>query len=217
MFVNINTFYEWSNTMVIKFIDSTERYHEEMDGIVKYLENYLTSLDIRHYRLKLSDMKIVRCSLCRACTMQAGFDPVKCVLKDDLNDAIDQIEEADGYIILADRNNLFSQNKIHSKFVKRLVAYHYWPLGQSQSTPRRIELQKKSLLINYNTTKYFMNHTFYTAKQNMSRTSLAIGAKVVDWLAMTPNEEGPLVDKYKEELLELTYKLVRSLKVQESA
>ena len=85
-----------------------------------------------------------------------------------MNEAIDQIEDADAYVILADRNNLFSQNKVHAKFAQRLVAYHYWPYGQGQSTPRKITLEKTSILINYNTTKYFMNHSFYTSKITLS-------------------------------------------------
>lgn len=43
---------------------------------------------------------------------------VKCVIKDDLND---EIEEANAYIILADRNNLFSKNKIHENFSEKII------------------------------------------------------------------------------------------------
>ncbi|XPV52537.1 MAG: hypothetical protein ACNI3H_09190 [Halarcobacter ebronensis] len=66
-------------------------------------------------------------------------------------------------------------------FLNSLVAYYYWPYGQTNSTPRKITLPKKSILINYNTTKYFLNHSFYTAKKYMEHASISIGAKVLDW------------------------------------
>lgn len=196
--------------MVVKFIDCTETYHQDMDKIVDFLSNYFNSLKIKTYRLKLSEMKIVKCTQCRCCTQKKSDSPVKCVIKDDMNDAIDQIEEANGYVILADRNNLFSKNKIHEKFSERLVAYHYWPYGQVQAIPRRITLAKKSILINYNTTKYFMNHSFVTSKMYMEHASTSIGAKVIDWQPITPKEN--LIASYQHRLREMADKLVSSLK-----
>lgn len=195
--------------MVVKFIDCTETHYKNMDTIVDFLSSYFNAMGIKTYRLKLADMKIVKCTMCRCCTQKKGENPVKCVIKDDLNDVIDEIEEADAYVILADRNNLFSKNKIHEKFSERLVAYHYWPYGQVQAVPRRITLQKTSILINYNTTKYFMNHSFYTSKQYMEHASTSIGARVVDWEAVTPKEN--LLLNYKDRLKEMADKLIASL------
>lgn len=196
--------------MIVKFIDCTETHHKDMDTIVDFLSNYFSSLGIKSYRLKLNEMRIVKCTQCRCCTQKKGFDPVKCFLKDEMNEAIDQIEEADAYVILADRNNLFEKNKVHEKFSERLVAYHYWPYGQVQAVPRRITLQKTSILINYNTTKYFLNHSFITSKMYMEQTSTSIGAKVLDWEAVTPKQN--LLLSYKHRLIEMADKLIESLK-----
>lgn len=200
--------------MVIKFIDCTEKHHNNIDKIVDFLSKYFNSLDIKNYKLKLSELRIVKCTQCRCCTQRKGFDPVKCVIKDEMNDAIDKIEDADAYVILADRNNLFSTNKVHEKFSERLVAYHYWPYGQEQSTPRKITLEKTSILINYNTTKYFMNHSFHTSKVNMERTSISIGAKVLDWQAITPKKD--LIKSYEKRLKQMADKLIASLQKQAS-
>lgn len=196
--------------MLIKFIDCTETYHKDVDEIVYFLSTYFDSLGIKNYRLKFSELRIAKCSLCRHCTQEEGENPVKCIIKDDLNDTLDKIEEADAYVILADRNNLFSKNKIHEKLSERLVAYHYWPYGQDHSIPRRITLNKTSILINYNTTKYFMNHSFYTSKMYMEQTSSSIGAKVLDWLVVTPNND--LIKNYAKRLKETADKLINSLK-----
>ncbi|NVJ54320.1 MAG: flavodoxin family protein [Campylobacteraceae bacterium] len=196
--------------MIVKFIDCTETYHQDMNKIIEFFSNYLKSKSIKTYKLKLSEMKIVRCTQCRCCTLKKADSPVKCVIKDDMNKTIDEIEEADAYIILADRNNLFSKNKIHEKFSERLVAYYYWPFSQTNSTPRRISLQKKSILINYNTTKYFLNHSFYTAKKYMEHASTSIGAKVLDWEAITPKDN--LIKSYSSRLKNMADNLINSLK-----
>lgn len=195
--------------MIIKFIDCTETHHKDMDTVVDFLSNYFKSLKIKSYRLKLNEMRIVKCTQCRCCTQKKGFEPVKCFLKDEMNEAIDQIEEADAYVILADRNNLFEKNKVHEKFSERLVAYHYWPYGQVQAVPRRITLEKTSILINYNTTKYFLNHSFITSKMYMEQTATSIGAKVLDWEAITPKQN--LLLSYKDRLIEMADKLIFSL------
>lgn len=200
--------------MVVKFIDCTETYHNDIDKVVDFLSNYFNSLGVKNYRLKFSELKIAKCTQCRCCTQIKGESPVKCVIKDEMNDTIDQIEDADAYVILADRNNLFTKNKVHEKVSERLVAYHYWPYGQVNSIPRRITLEKTSILINYNTTKYFMNHSFYTSKMYMEQTSSSIGAKVLDWEAITPKDD--LINSYIHRLKEMADKLIASFQEQAS-
>lgn len=188
--------------MVVKFIDCTEKYYEQMDGIVNFLSNYFNSLNIKNQRIKFSDLKIVKCTQCRCCTQ----NPVKCILKDDMNDTLEKIEEADAYVILADRNNLFTKNKIHEKVSERLVAYYYWPYTQTTATPRRLTLCKSSILINFNTTKYLMNHSYYTSKIYMEHTSNSIGAKVLDWQIITPEKD--LIKDYAKRLKEMADLLI---------
>lgn len=196
--------------MVINFIDCTESHHNDMDKIIAYLSEYFDSLSISNFTLRYSEMQIVKCSQCRACTQKKGEYPIDCVIKDDMNKTLKQIEEADAYVILADRNNLFTKNKVHEKISERFVAYHYWPFGQKHSTPRKTTLSKTSILINYNTTKYFMNHSFYTSKIYMEQTSHSIGARVLDWLAFTPKED--LILSYEDRLIQMANKLIDSYK-----
>jgi len=200
--------------MLIKFIDCTETYHNDMDKIIGFFSEYFLSLGISTCQLKLSQLQIVKCTQCRCCTQKKGEEPSKCCMNDDMNEAIDKIEKADAYVILADRNNLFSKNKVHEKFSERLVAYYYWPYGQVQSTPRRISLKKSSILINYNTTKYFMNHSFYMSKIYMEHTSTSIGAKVLDWQVITPQEN--LIKSYEERFKEMAEELISSIAKQAS-
>ncbi len=197
--------------MLIKFINCTEKYHDSMDRIVNFLSDYFNSKGISNYSLKIGDMKIARCTQCRCCTLKKGETPIKCVTKDEMNDALEEIENADAFVILADINLLFSKNKVHEIFSERLVAYYYWPFTQDKATPRKLSLDKNSILISYNTTKYFMNHTFHTSKQYMEHTSTAIGAKVLDWQALTPKKD--LLAFYKDRLIQMADKLIGSLEL----
>lgn len=195
--------------MIIRFVDCIETHHNEVNKIVDFMSEYFTAKGIENHRIKLTEMQIARCTQCRCCTQKKGENPANCVMKDDLNNVLTEIEEADAFVILADRNNLFSRNKVHQKFSERMIAYYYWPYGQVQSTHRKTIFKKTSILINYNTTKYLMNHSFYTSRSFMENTSTAIGAKVIDWQALTPNKN--LVDNYKKRLVEMADNLLTSL------
>lgn len=194
--------------MKITFIDCTEKHHKDIDEIINFIIFYINSLGIKSDILKLNELKIARCSMCRCCTQKKSEEPVKCVIKDDLNDKLEEIEDSTKYIIFADRNHLFSKNKIHEKFSQRLIAYYYWPYGQVQSIKRKAIENKNSILINYNTTKYFLNHSFYTSKIYMQHAAHSIGAKVLDWEAITPKKD--IIKSYENRLKEMINRLINS-------
>ncbi len=55
-----------------------------------------------------------------------------------------------------------------------------------------------------------MNHSFYTSKMYMEHTSTSIGAKVLDWLAVTPKEN--LIASYEQKLIQMADSLIASCK-----
>ena len=193
----------------ITFLNCCENYHAEIQSIICFLKAYCESFEYKTQVLNLSTLQIAQCTQCRCCTQIKGENPVKCVIKDDLNNELETLETSNAFIILADRNNLFTKNKVHEKFSKRLVAYHYWPFGQVQATPRKKFLSKTSILINYNTTKYFLNHSFITSKVYMEQTAASIGAQVLDWEAVTPKSN--LIEHYEKRLKRMADKLIVSL------
>jgi len=196
--------------MLIKILDCTEKYSNEIEDIVNIFQNYFDALNIKNERIKFKDYRIVTCTQCRCCTQIRSLIPVKCVIKDDMNNLLDKIEEADAYIILEDRNDLFNQNYIHEKVQSRLIAYYYWPYGQTNSILRNSLLKKTSILINYNTTKYFMNHSFYTTKISMEEISASIGASVLDWQIIVPNND--IIKNYIQRLKEMADELIYSIR-----
>lgn len=194
--------------MNVLFIDCSEHYHKEIDKIIDYLTTYFNSLKISNSVVNLHKLKITECTRCRCCTQKRGESPVKCVINDDMNDKIDKIEEADSYIIIADRHLLFRRNRILEKFSDRLIAYNYWPYKQPEPVLRKKIQKKHSILINFNTTKYFMNHSFYTAKMNMEKVSTFIGANIEGWVTITSKKE--VIKRNEPKLKEAAYRLIAS-------
>ncbi len=195
--------------MRIVLIDSTEHQHSDVEQMIEYLKHYYRSHQLELETVKLKNLRITKCSQCRGCTQKIGDMPEKCFIDDEMNYIIDEIESADAYIILSDTKSVFNKNKIHQKFSTRLVAYYYWPFGQLQSIPRKVNLHKKSILINYNTASYFKAQSFKTSTQELGQTATAIGAEVVDSLMIKPAVNfQAMMNNYTKQLEALCYKLI---------
>lgn len=194
----------------ITIIDCCQNDHDEIDEIKNYLVSRFENSDTKFDTVKLSELNIVRCTECRCCAQKKGDNPKKCFVHDEMDYVIDEIESSDSYILISDRSSIFKENKVYSKFSKRLVAYYYWPYGQTQSIPRKLNLNKKSIVINFNTGSYFVNKAFDTCKQNLKNSATAIGAKVLDALQVRPSKEGNFLSSYKHQLKLMTKKLLKA-------
>ena len=72
----------------------------------------------------LREYPIEFCLNCRECTQQPGAKPGECVHNDGMQELIDKIERADGYI-LASPTNFGSVTAIFKRFMERLAVYAY--------------------------------------------------------------------------------------------
>ena len=92
--------------------------------------------------IRLRDHPIEFCLNCRACTQQPGKIPGKCIQHDGMQELIDKIEQADGYI-LASPTNFGSVTAIFKRFMERLVVYAYWPWDINTPRLRKANIPKK--------------------------------------------------------------------------
>ena len=90
----------------------------------------------------LRELPIEFCHNCRDCTQQPGVIPGKCVLHDGMDELINKIEQADGYI-LASPTNFGSVTALYKRFMERLVVYAYWPWDKNYPQFRKANVQKK--------------------------------------------------------------------------
>lgn len=191
----------------ITLIDCCEDVNEDIKEIKSYLHNYLQSKNIELKELDIRDMKIVSCTHCHCCAQTQSHSPIKCFLHDEMDSVIDDIEDTTSYIILSDTHSILDHNKVYDKFSERLVAYYYWPYGSKDFQLRKTTLDKKSVLINYNTSKFFCEKSFSISKDHLNDSSNAIGAKVIDALMIKPTKN--IIDDYKEKLEKLCLELIK--------
>lgn len=194
--------------MKIILLDSTEKEYVQTQGIINFLiktaNNHNQTLDV----VSLRESRISHCTKCLICTNKQGFAPVKCFLKDGMDDIFDHIESADAYIVITDRDSLFKKNKLFRKFASRLAGYYYRPSKNEAPRRRRPTQTKNAIIINYNLSNVLTNLSYEIAKYHIRKSAKAIGAKVVDSLLVTPaNTDSQKWENYKDKISKLFMKL----------
>ena len=130
-------------------------------------------------KVYLLDKHLEFCTNCRACTEKTGKERGKCVIKDDLDSILDEVDKADS-IILAAPVNFFNVNALTRRFMERLVCYAYWPWGKkSGPVARNKTLNKKAVLITSTAMPGFLIPIFTGAVRALKAAAKVIGAKTV--------------------------------------
>jgi multimeric flavodoxin WrbA len=137
------------------------------------------------------------CLNCRACTQLPGAAPGECVLHDGMQDLIDKIERADGYILAAP-TNFYSVTAIFKRFMERLVVYAYWSWDMNGPQFRKAQVtRKKALLVSSCAAPGIMGRWFFGTDKQLKMTAKTMGAEVVGSLftGMIAKEQHPKLPK----------------------
>ncbi len=130
----------------------------------------------------LREYPIEFCLNCRECTQQAGNLPGKCVQHDGMEELINKIEQADGFI-LASPTNFGSVTAIFKRFMERLIVYAYWPWDKNYPQFRKVNVQKKkAVLISSCAAPGFIGHLIYGTHKQLKMTAKTMGADTVGTL-----------------------------------
>ncbi len=130
----------------------------------------------------LREHHIEFCLNCRECTQQPGDAPGKCVLHDDMQQLVNKIEQADGYI-LASPTNFGSVTAIFKRFMERLVVYAYWPWNKNTPQFRKANVpKKKAVLISSCAAPGIVGRWLYGTHKQLKMTAQMIGADAVGTL-----------------------------------
>lgn len=127
----------------------------------------------------LRDYPIEFCRNCRECTQQPGDRPGTCILHDGMEQLIEKIELADGYI-LASPTTCYSASALFKRFQERLVAYAYWPWDMNAPQLRKAGMpRKKAIVVSSCAAPGPMGKWLYHTHRQLKNTAKAIGAEVV--------------------------------------
>ncbi len=75
-------------------------------------------------KIYLTEKQIEFCNNCRSCMQEAGEKRGECVYDDDMEEILQQIDKADGYV-LGSPVNLGTVTAITKRFMERLAVYAY--------------------------------------------------------------------------------------------
>lgn len=124
------------------------------------------------------------CLNCRECTQRPGVAPGACVQHDGIQELIDKIEQADGYI-LASPTNFGSVTAIFKRFMERLAVYAYWPWDMNAPQFRKAHVpKKKAVLISSCAAPGILGRWLFGTHKQLKMTAQAIGADTVGTLFM---------------------------------
>ncbi|HCE67546.1 MAG: FMN reductase [Geobacteraceae bacterium GWC2_55_20] len=163
------------------------------DQTIEALSQAIKSAGAEVEVILLREYPIEFCLNCRACTQQPGAAPGECVLHDGMQDLIDKIERADGYILAAP-TNFGSVTAIFKRFLERLAVYAYWPWDMNGPQYRKAQAPRKNaLLVSSCAAPGIMGRWLFGTDKQLKTTAKTIGAEVVGSLftGMIAKEQHP--------------------------
>ncbi len=149
------------------------------DQVVHKIAQALLSAGAKVEIILLREYPIEFCLNCRECTQKAGDSPSKCVQHDGMEELVNKIELADGYI-LASPTNFGSVTAIYKRFMERLIVYAYWPWGTNYPKFRKEnESKKKAILVSSCAAPGIIGRLMYGSHKQLKMTAKTIGADAV--------------------------------------
>lgn len=129
-------------------------------------------------KIFLRDYHIEFCENCRSCMQDPGPERGRCVIDDDINPLLEEIEGADCLVIGAPVN-VGNVNALTRKFMERCVGYAYWPWRSAAPKGRGSGLTKKSVLVSSSAAPACMGRHLTGALGALKRLSGLLKAKPV--------------------------------------
>ncbi len=158
-------------------------------------------------KIYLQDQHIEFCTNCRTCMQEPGTERGKCVLEDDMERILQDIESADSLVIGAPVN--FSNvNALTRRFLERCVCYAYWPWGTTPKM-RNPTMRKKAVLVLSSGAPVWMTRWLTGALGALKDLAKMLGAKPIGvlWIGLVNSPEVELSDKVKRQAQQLGQKL----------
>ncbi|MCT7995492.1 flavodoxin family protein [Laspinema olomoucense] len=160
-------------------------------------------------KIYLQDRQIEFCTNCRVCLQQPGPERGDCVLEDEMNGILQEIEAADSLVIGAPVN-FGNVNALTQRFLERCVCYGYWPWNTPSPQMRKSEATKKAVLISSSAMPGFMARWLSGAIKSLKSLAKMLDAKPIGviFVGQVISKQGGLSDKIKRQARDLGQELV---------
>ncbi|MGC9385083.1 MAG: flavodoxin family protein, partial [Kosmotogaceae bacterium] len=114
--------------------------------VASLLKDHLLQKGTEFEVINLKDKNLLYCTNCRTCTQVQSSKPQMCILEDDFNAIVKQLESAQRFIFITP-TNFYSVTALFKTFQERLIVYAYFPWGAQAPKYRKTKRTKKALLI----------------------------------------------------------------------
>ncbi len=143
-------------------------------------------------KIYLTEKHIEFCRNCRACTQEPGEQRGRCVIEDDVDSILTEIEAADA-IVLASPVNFWNVTAIFRRFLERLLGYAYWPWGKATPVGRSRNFPRRAALIASSAMPGFLLPVATGAPGALKIAAKMLGARPVArmWLGLVSRQETP--------------------------
>ena len=135
----------------------------------------------RTKKIYLMDEHIEFCRNCRACTQEPGRQRGQCVIEDDLNSILGEIEKADA-IVLGSPMNFGTVTAVMKVFIERLVCFAWWPWGKGAPKVRDDIKTKRAVIVVSSAAPSFLARISSKMVKLMKDSAGLLGARTVGTL-----------------------------------
>lgn len=184
------------------------RKHGVIDSAITEILEAAATAGAETKKIYLQDQHIEFCTNCRICMAEPGVERGKCVLADDMEQILQEIENADALAIGAPVN-FGNINALTQQFLERCVCYGYWPTDAATPQIRNPNPQKKSVLVSSSAAPAWMGLLLTGAIGTLKSLSKMLGAKPIGviWVGLVKPKDIKLPDKIKQKAKQLGQKL----------
>ena len=159
----------------------------------------------------LRDLPIREILDCRQCTQRAGDIPVECMIRNHMQELLEQIETADGFI-LASPANFYTATSVFMHFMARLMEYARKQRGMDSPSSGDQSRSRPALLISTSATPGLIGRLYFSTQQQLKETARTLGAKPAGSVfveLIAEQEHVTLPDKTRRQLQYLAGRLLR--------
>ena len=160
-------------------------------------------------KIFLIDKHIEFCTNCRSCTQTKDLIKGECIISDEMNSILNEIEQSDA-LVIASPVNFGTITAVTKKFYERLACYSYWPWKTRFPKKRNIQKTKPTVVVASSAAPGLFTRFFTKTVKHLNEIAKCLGAKktrslIVGSSAINPHQE--LKEKTRKKARKLGKKL----------
>lgn len=163
----------------VLIINGAYRPDGHTDRVVEEMIRHLREAGLGVDAVTLRDLPIAFCTNCRECTQIKGSTPPPCVFDDPMNELVERMERADGFVFAAP-TNFGTATAVFKRFLERLTVYGYWPWGARMPRLRKHGMAPKpALLVTSCSAPAWIGRWVFHAMGELKLAATTVGARPV--------------------------------------